>query len=244
MFIDINFFPPAVYSLNASTSKSLKLIEEDERSQLLLPSIETFMANRFSYLSLAAYQSNCEIGSSTNVPSFSATSAQIQEDTDVFASNVIVTFDGFHNGPHADNDASKDSFGLFATIHQEDGTLSPSPNGVDEGRFQHSCFVLDKYNTIINFDRCNGVVEQIWNITVLHHTPIPHFFNTSGPELFPTVSSITRFGCSAQISNWLVRRIESIRGDRSAEEWRKFIKYLVSGYYHEISKKKAKLRKK
>lgn len=230
-----------MYALNATTSGKLEKIEEDEETQLFLPSIEDFMSSRFSSLSLKAYQSNCQIGVQTNVPAFSSTSAHVPENKDVFASNVIITCDGFYNGSHADNDASKFSLGFFATIEQKHGCLSPSPSGATESRFSGSRFLLDDYNTIVNHDLCDGVVEQIWNTGILHHTPLPQFFNSSGTSISPTKSGITRFGCSAQISNWLVKRIDGIKKNRTEEEWRKCLLCLVTGYYDEVSKKKDKL---
>ncbi len=216
-------------------------MKEDEERQSQLPSIESFMAARFSTLSLHAYQSNCEVGSRFNAPSFASTSASAIQSSEVFASNIVVTFDGFYNSPHCDHDATKYAFGFFGMINRASGSLASS--GVD-GKILGSKFCLDDYNVFINYDLCDGVVEQLWNTQIRHHTPPPKFFDSFGNLIHPTKSLITRFGCSAQISQWLVNRLvamSGMRGDRTDEEWEECLKTLVTGYYDDFDKQMAKL---
>ncbi len=202
------------------------------------------MAKQFETLSLHAYESNCEIGARFNAPSFASTSAATPENLEVFASNVVVTFDGFHNAPHCDHDATQFAFGLFGTINRASGLLSRASANGTHGKVLGSHFFLDDYNLFINYDLCDGVVEQVWNTQVRHHTPAPRFLDSFGRLIYPTESFITRFGCSAQISLWLVKRLVSmsrLRGERSDEEWKDCLKTLVTGYYHDFDKKMGKL---
>ncbi len=221
-------------------------MNEDEERQSQLPSIETFLGNRFSTLSLKAYESNCEIGTKFNAPSFASSSASSTQPSEVFASNVVVTFDGFHNSAHCDHDATKYAFGLFGTVNRGSGLLSSSRASEMSGGVTGGKFCLDDYNVCVNYDLCDGVVEQVWNTQIRHHTPPPTFFDCQQNPIHPTKAFITRFGCSAQISQWLVNRLVAMtgmRGEMSDADWKECLKTLVTSYYDDFNPKMKKLVK-
>lgn len=221
-------------------------MNEDEKRQSQLPSIEKFMVQRFSTLSLKAYKSNCEIGTKFKAPSFASPSANSTQSPEVFASNVVFTFDGFHNSPHGDHDATRYAFGLFGTFNRDSGLLSSSSASQMSGRISGGKFCLDTYNVFINYDLCDGVVEQVWNAQTRHHTPPPTFFDFHENPIHPSKAFIKRFGCSAQISQWLVNRLVAMtgmRGEMSDDDWKESQKTLVTSYYDDFDPKMKKLVK-
>lgn len=145
------------------------------------------------------------------------------------------------NVPHVDNDATKFAFGLFGTINQASGQIVSSDSGGTGCRVNGSRFVFDDYNSIINYDRFDRVVEQLWNTQIKHHTPASHFFSSLGTRIQPKDSFCTRFGSSTQISKALVKQFEEITCNKSQKECLECLNLHVKGYFDEFDKKVAML---
>ncbi|EGG00875.1 uncharacterized protein MELLADRAFT_92935 [Melampsora larici-populina 98AG31] len=104
------------YTWNATTAADFRKMEADLKRQDNLPQIESFFAERFSGLSLSAFESNAAIAAQTHAPSWANESFYVSPNAKVFGSNIVVTFDEFVNKRHKDCDETKYAFGLFSLI--------------------------------------------------------------------------------------------------------------------------------
>lgn len=81
----------------------------------------------------------------------------------------------------------------------------------------HSVFSFPEYGVLVHFHRCDGVVEMVWNVRVLHHTLRSVTKTTpqhpSKPcSIIPACRApVTRFGSSCQISKKIVSLSASLR---------------------------------
>lgn len=237
----------ASYAFNATTSAKLWRMQEDLTRQGNLPAIEDFFAERFAKLSTYAFESNAEIASRTGAPSWAAQSFYVSPNAQVFASNIAVTFDEFVNAPHNDNDLTRYSFGFFTRINRKTGQLYSLKNNKFQGNAVGSCFFLDDYNVMVDYDACDGVVEMLWNSHIEHHTSNSETYDAQNVRVVPSRGKVTRFGCACQINQTLVDRINQVnemRGNMNDEEWSIFRGTLLTGYPEEARKKMAKLAEK
>ncbi|EGG11473.1 uncharacterized protein MELLADRAFT_91027 [Melampsora larici-populina 98AG31] len=104
------------YTWNAEVANDLRKMEADLKRQGNLPVIESFFAERFSSLSLFAFDSNATLAAQTNAPSWGNQSFYVTPNSKVFGSSIVVTCDEFVNKKHKDRDASKYAFGLFSLV--------------------------------------------------------------------------------------------------------------------------------
>jgi hypothetical protein len=134
----------------------------------------------------------------SGVPSLSETEFDLlHAKEEAFCSNLTFTVDNFSNRLHQDNDFQTYAFGIFAPICSERGTLFSVGN---EPNFSGGEFILRSYNTYIDFNACDGIVEVIWRGSSDFHSTLPGETPVNG----------TRFGSSVQISNALVRRLKIV----------------------------------
>lgn len=219
---------------------------EDATRQANLPHIENFFAERFSSLSLYAHRSNAELAANKGAPSWAGVDFFKSPNAHVFASNLVVTFDEFVNSPHIDLDASKFAFGIFARAYRKTGEYYFRGDDRTQSDIVGAGFLLVNYNRYLDYDACDGVVEQVWNTKILHCTTPSRTFNPKGQRISPNKGTITRFGCACQISQALVDRIEKVntlRGDMDDAKWERFKDTVLTGYTKEIRKKMKKLAK-
>ncbi|EGG02568.1 uncharacterized protein MELLADRAFT_66274 [Melampsora larici-populina 98AG31] len=235
----------AVYAFNATTNAKLRWMQEDLTCQGNLPAIKDFFAERFVNLSSYTFESNTEIASRTGAPLWAGQAFYVSPNAQVFASNIAVTFDKFVNAPHNNNNISRYSFGFWICINCKTGKLYSLKNAEFKGNNVGSCFFLDDYNIVVDYDECDGVVEMLWNSHIEHHTSNSETYNARNVTVVPPRGKITRSGCACQINQTLVDRINQVnemRGDMNDEEWNNFRGTLLTGYPEEARKEKiAKL---
>ena len=222
-------------------------MEADLKRQGNLPAIESFFAERFSGLSLYAFESNAAIASRTNAPSWARDSFYVSPNSKVFGSNIVVTFDEFANKKHKDKDASKYSFGLFTLIDRATGELYSRGRTASRGNSIGARYVLDDYNLDVNLDSSDGVIEILWNSRVNHHTSPSKTYNQFNEQVPPESAEITRFGCSCQISQALVNRLEKVKIEQQAMnegEAQAYQARVLTGYAEQAHIKMKKLANK
>ncbi|EGG03965.1 uncharacterized protein MELLADRAFT_108897 [Melampsora larici-populina 98AG31] len=136
------------YTWNATTANDLWKMEADLKRQGNLPAIESFFAERFSGLSLYAFESNASIAT-------------------------------------------------------------------------------------VDLDASDGIVEMLWNSQVHHPTTASKTYNADGERVEPESAEITRFGCSCQIAQSLVHRLEKVKIDQQGMSEREAEAYqarVLTGY--------------
>ncbi|EGG01581.1 uncharacterized protein MELLADRAFT_92051 [Melampsora larici-populina 98AG31] len=228
------------YTWNAATAADLYKMEADLKRQDNLPQMESFFAERFSGLSLSAFESNATIAARVQAPSWGNQSFYVSPNAKVFGLNITVTFDEFANKKHKDRDASKYAFGFFGLIDRITGDLYQRGSTAPQGDTIGSRFVLDDYNFDVNLDACDGVIEMVWNSQVNHHTTPSRTYNASRAQVSPEQAEITRFACSCQISQALVDRIDkvrSLRAEMCEEDWINYQASVLTGYKEQAHKK-------
>lgn len=161
-----NIYPKGPYSLNTPTSKKEERIEEDSLRMDEFFKIRDFWAERFSSLSLSTFRSNQKLASDSCVPGFDDKEWEATPNGQVFASNLVVTADCFHNISHVDIDHTKYSFGMFGRIFTETGELYDLQGPVKAGDVHKCAFMVQDYGIDVDFDGCNGTVEIIWDTEV------------------------------------------------------------------------------
>merc|ERR1712137_619607 len=105
-------------------------------------------------------------------------------------------------------------------------------------------FILDQYHAELGLDLCDGVVESIWASDEIHHTSRSTTYDEGWTPIKPKNSPITRFGCSLQINEALVNRIEGLlkmRKGKTDEEWELYKTEVVKCYEQEVKIKLDKL---
>ncbi|EGG00995.1 uncharacterized protein MELLADRAFT_92839 [Melampsora larici-populina 98AG31] len=228
------------YTWNQATSADLRKMEADLKRQGNLPEIESFMAERFSGLSLHAFESNASIAARTNAPSWASESFYVSPNAKVFGSNIVVTCDQFVNKKHKDKDCSKYVFGLFGLVDRASGRLYQRGKTAPRGTIMGGRFVLNDYNVDVNLEASDGVIEMIWNSQVHHQTTASKTFNADAMQVAPEDAEITRFGCACQISQALVNRLDNVkalRSEMSEEDWVTHQSSVLTGYKEQAHKK-------
>lgn len=219
-------------------------MKNDVQRQMYLPYINHFLAERFSSLSLGAFESNAERAAKCHSPSWASKSFFGSPNGRVFASNLVVTRDEFVNAEHKDNDHSGYAFGLFSLIKRDTGKLYHRGRTSKHGYVKGARFVFSDYNVEVNFDKCDGVVEMVWATDINHYSTSSKTYNEDDERVQPEKADITRFGCSCQISKSIVDRINQItnmRGEMSDAEWETYREGLVENYADELHRKREML---
>lgn len=228
------------YTWNEATAADYRKMEADLKRQGNLPAIESFFAERFSGLSLAAFQSNATLAARTNAPSWANESFYVSPNAQVFGSNITVTFDEFANKKHKDRDASKYAFGFFGLIDRATGEFYHRGSTAPRGNTLGARFVLDDYNFDINLDATDGIIEMLWNSQAHHHTTPSRTYDSNSKQIPPQEAEITRFACSTQIAQGLVNRLDkvkSMRSEMSDEAWLDYTSTVLTGYKEQAHKK-------
>lgn len=203
-----------VYNLHRQTARSRAQLIIERHRQNQLHKHRDFWAKQFASLSLGAFKTNVEIGRAHCLPSFDQRTWRRDPNARVWASSMSVTRDNFCNRPHQDIDASECAFGMFALANRTNGRL------VRSGDFPldiHAVFSFPEYGVFVLFHRCDGVVEMVWNVRVLHNTLrsvtkcTPEHHSKPLSTIPAWRAPITRFGSSCQISKKIVSLSASLR---------------------------------
>ncbi|KAH9823466.1 hypothetical protein DFH28DRAFT_1118880 [Melampsora americana] len=207
-----------VTALSAKTSKDEVLILKDQDRMLDLALVNEILAEWMATLCLGAFKSNRDLALKYEVPSFSDTTWAKSPNANVIASSVVVTRDGFNNKPHQDLDETLYTFGIFTRINRQTGDLYSIANSDYLGTIVGTVFTLNEYHVELALDMCDGTIESIWLSHEFHQTSSSTTFDKFQKPIKPKTSSITRFGCSLQISAALVKRIDGLLKQRDGVE--------------------------
>ncbi|KAG0139099.1 hypothetical protein CROQUDRAFT_55199, partial [Cronartium quercuum f. sp. fusiforme G11] len=150
------------------------------------------------------------------------------------------------NLPHQDHDHTRYSFGMFCRIKQDTGELYELGSEETLGDVKGAKFVIEEFGIEVAFDRCNGIIEMLWDTKMEHYSTPSISVNAKGEVIDPMTSPITRFGSSCQISEALVKRIVLLEKNKTNqgmlnEEWEKYRLSHVKSYEEEVSFKLLKL---
>lgn len=128
--------------------------------------IRDFLAERFGSLAFSVFISNIQLAFDANVPGFDDLEWQDTPNGLVFASNLIVTCDGFFNKPHQDKDHTRYSFGINCLIDRKTGMPYQLEGSANKGTICGAMFIVPEFDIVIDYDRCDGLYETVWDSTV------------------------------------------------------------------------------
>lgn len=136
--------------------------------------IRDFWAERFSALSLSIFKTNLALALQARVPGFDNLNWQYTPNGRVFASNLVVTCDGFSNHSHTDRDHTRYAFGMFGLVLRATGEPYDKEKGVKVGNkepiklgdVRGATFRMDDFGISVEFDKCNGQIEMLWDTKV------------------------------------------------------------------------------
>jgi hypothetical protein len=162
------------YTLNAFTSANIGRIQTDKERMEDFHRIRDFWAERFSTLSLKVFKTNVALASKAQVPGFHELRWQLTQNGLVFASNLVVTCDGFHNHSHTDKDHTRYAFGMWGLIiratgepyDKEKGIKVGIKEGVKLGEVRDAKFCIDSFGIEVALGVCNGINDVLWDTTV------------------------------------------------------------------------------
>lgn len=173
------------YCLSDFTCRYLDRILADEIRMATFHWIRDFLAERFSSLALSVFKSNLEIGLITKVPGFDDVEWQDTPNGKVFASNMVVSCDGFYNEPHTDHDHTRYAFGINCLIDRETGKPYQLEGSENKGSIVGSLFVLKDFDIAVDYDRCDGIYETVWDSQAEHYTAESVTYDKHGDEISP-----------------------------------------------------------
>ncbi|EGF97295.1 uncharacterized protein MELLADRAFT_114445 [Melampsora larici-populina 98AG31] len=212
------------YVLNERTRSNPQLIKQDVDRMKLMPSIDKFISNLFSYLVLSQFKANLKIAEEYGISWASPTFFNTLDQSSC-GSNLVITQDEFANESHQDPDASGCAIGLFCLMEHDSGRVihpeATSPSA--PYRINGAYFHLDNYNTKIRLSHHPKVV--VWNTKMHHHSSHSQTVNSSGKRVTPKQANLTNFGSSIQVSKTIVDRIRGMRKKKSGmsdESWNAF----------------------
>ncbi|EGG08178.1 uncharacterized protein MELLADRAFT_84954 [Melampsora larici-populina 98AG31] len=110
-----------VYSISSFGSAIDERIQSDQKRMEQFHRIHDFWAKHFGSLSMFVFQTNLDLASEADVPGFHNAKWQYTQNGKVFASNLVVTCDGFYNEAHLDHDRTRYSFGMFFLANRKTG---------------------------------------------------------------------------------------------------------------------------
>lgn len=128
--------------------------------------IRDFWARRFASLSLTVFKTNLALASEARVQGFDEVNWQFTPNGSVFASNLVVTCEGFNNSPHIDRDHTQYAFGMFGLIDHKTGEPYDRKQGNNIGKIKGAKFCLEDFGIEVDFCGCNGVYEMVWDTKV------------------------------------------------------------------------------
>ncbi|KAF8596029.1 hypothetical protein BDV93DRAFT_514475 [Ceratobasidium sp. AG-I] len=183
------YFPPI------SAQSSVEDMEAWKTFQL-----ETGFVWEFTRIACSITEETVEYITTTGVPSFGDT-----EPDDVHSaslgSNLTVSFDGFTNEPHFDNDAHKYVFGIYL-FTDLDGNLITDKERIARC-MNGGIFIWPDLHLGVDPTSCPGVLLYVWRGNHEQHC-------TVSSELLD--NGVIRFGSSMQVNRHLVNRVAKAAG--------------------------------
>lgn len=150
--------------MNDTSSRTAERIATDQERMSHFHEIRDFWAERFSSLSLYAFESNRNLAQKTKIPGFDHLEWAETPNGQVFASNLTVTTD-FHNKSHFDKDRSRYAFGIFACVDRKTGEPHVVEGQSEKGELADAAFISSKFGVEVSFDIC-GTTELVWDSKV------------------------------------------------------------------------------
>ncbi|EGF97286.1 uncharacterized protein MELLADRAFT_86101 [Melampsora larici-populina 98AG31] len=233
------------YVLNIRTRSHPQLIKQDIDRMKIMPDVDKFISDLFSYLVLSQFKANLQLAQQYGVSWASAKFFNSVSQSSC-GSNLVITRDEFANASHPDLDESGCAIGLFCLMERDSGkviypqeTKNPAPYHI-EGAYFH----LDNYNTKIRLSHHPKII--VWNTKTYHHSSHSQTLDSSGKRVSPQQANLTNFGSSIQVSKTIVDRIRGMRKEKdnmSDEVWEDFKQRRVNNYSDEIEKRLKLLKK-
>jgi hypothetical protein len=136
--------------------------------------IRDFWAEWFSTLSFKVFKTNVALALIAKVPGFHELRWQLTQNGLVFASNLVVTCEGFYNYSHTDKDHTRYGFGMWGLILKASGEPYDKEKGVENsekervklGEVKGANFCIDSFGIEVAMGVCNGVADMVWDTTV------------------------------------------------------------------------------
>jgi hypothetical protein len=94
-----------------------------------------------------------------------------EENKSVFASNLTITLNDFHNIFHCDKDYNSYSYDIWALAFLESSDLASQE--IDKFESKSGKFIIGPYGICIDFNGCDGVTEIIWMAKTDEHRTFP-----------------------------------------------------------------------
>lgn len=230
--------------MNERTRSNPQLIKQDIDRMKLLPSVEKFISELFSYLVLSQFTANLKLAQEYGISWASPTFFNKLEQSSC-GSNLVITRDKFANKSHQDLDASGCAIGLFCLMERDTGrVIHPQEAGSSSPyHIKGAYFHLDNYKRQIRLSHHPKVV--VWNTKMHHHSSYSQTVNSSGKPVSPKKANLTNFGSSIQVSQTIVDWIWGMRKKQagmSDMSWNDFKSKRVNNYSDEINKRLTALK--
>lgn len=237
------------YAVSAFTATTEDRLLTDLERMTRFHIIRDFLAERLSTLSLSIFKTNLALALEARVPGFDELEWQDTPNSRVFASNMVVTWDGFSNRMHTDKDHSRYASGLWCLIDRKTGNPIEAKEAKKLGSVDGACFVVKRYGVKVVLSRCDGMYEMLWDVKVPHYTSTSISRNAKGKVIEHKDCDVTLYASSCQISASLVNRIRILEKEKeglSDADWQILKKKRVKSYGDENDgkMKKIKLKKK
>ncbi|KAA8893908.1 hypothetical protein FN846DRAFT_787265 [Sphaerosporella brunnea] len=161
--------------------------------------VHRIYANSFCNLAPNMYGSQVQQRAELGVPALGA-DYDDDEHTFLYCSNLAYTLDDFENLGHLDNDISTYTHGIGGNVNKATRRFAPFEEGYQmEGAF----FYVADYGLLIDYDKIDGVVEQVWQGP-------KHVHGTVGGRV---KEGFTRYGSSTQINDRLTAKVAKYQVD-------------------------------
>jgi hypothetical protein len=128
--------------------------------------IRDFLAERFASLAFSIFISNLKLAFDAHVPGFDELEWQDTPNGLVFASNMVVTADGFYNDPHEDGDHTRYSYGIHCLIDRVTGLPHQVEGSPHKGSICGAMFIMKEFDIVVDLDRLDGLHEIVWDTSV------------------------------------------------------------------------------
>ncbi|MBW0540156.1 hypothetical protein O181_079871 [Austropuccinia psidii MF-1] len=176
--------------------------QEDTINHEKLSSYNNFIFNRISEFTQVAPGSSSRLMIHASLPPWHESQWPLAaiEDKKIF-SNIIITHNGFHYEIHVDqHDVNPWTYGFFSFIHANTFECLQSPHNT----FGHG-LVFPDYNFILDFAKCNGIIEVLWKTSEIKHQ------TTQPPLILKNYPLITHFGAFFKIFKALFAQGQNLK---------------------------------
>ncbi|KAF8602967.1 hypothetical protein BDV93DRAFT_556890 [Ceratobasidium sp. AG-I] len=140
------------------------------------------------------------------LPAFGETTTDTETHAPSLGSNFTISFGGFHNQPHIDNDAFRYVFSIYIFVDQKGNLVTDRT--LIEACMEGGHFLWPDLHLGLDTSKCNGVVLFIWRGTHERHC-------TMESKIFK--NGVTRYGTSVQVNSRLLAR--NLAYQKKQAEW-------------------------